>query len=141
MPNISLLCSQYELLEYIAQHLSTLDLFHLASTCSELFTVIRKSEPVFNRLRRLCLCDGRGLIARQEFRGIYALRDTDSTSGRDGGGKCHYDEELEVRVWNRKCDAANALPCLKCGMNVCEVCRLNFISASCQIADLIPLGM
>jgi hypothetical protein len=32
-----------------------------------------------------------------------------------------FDEELEVRVWNIKCDETDALPCSKCEMNVCEV--------------------
>jgi hypothetical protein len=25
-------------------------------------------------------------------------------------------------VWNLKCDAVNGLPCLRCSVNVCEVC-------------------
>ncbi|KLO96971.1 uncharacterized protein FFNC_15076 [Fusarium fujikuroi] len=33
------------------------------------------------------------------------------------------DEEIEVRLYNIKCDEAGALPCLKCGINICEECR------------------
>lgn len=40
--------------------------------------------------------------------------------------EAEYDEEIEVRVWNLKCDAANALPCLKCGTNVCGVCTTSY---------------
>ena len=123
MSNILFLLLQYELLEGIAQHISTLDLLHLASTCSELYTIIRQSEPIFNRLKRVALCDGHGLKARQEFQGIYALYTMGFVRGK--GRKANYDEELEVRVWNLKCEAANALPCLRCGVNVCEVCRLD----------------
>jgi hypothetical protein len=32
-----------------------------------------------------------------------------------------WEEEIEVRLWNIKCDPYDALPCLKCGINVCEV--------------------
>jgi hypothetical protein len=123
MSNVVFLLSQFELLERTAQHLSTLDLLHLASTCSELYTLIRQSEPIFNRLKRVALCDGHGLKARQEFQGVYALHAWNFVWGK--GRKAHYDEELEVRVWNLKCDAVNALPCLRCGVNVCEVRNLD----------------
>lgn len=123
MSNIIFLLSQYELLTHLAQHLSALDLFHLASTCSQLHILILKSEPIFNCLKQVALCDGRGLKTRQEYRGIHGLRARDFVWGK--GRKAHYDEEIEVRVWNLKCDAANALPCLKCKMNVCEVCTLD----------------
>jgi len=124
MPNNSMvlsLLSQYELLEWIARHLSTIDLFYLSLTCSEVYQIVRQSETVFQRLKRLSLCDGRGLKARQEFKGLqrpYYFYD----EGK--GYRANYDEEIEVRVWNLKCDATNALPCSKCGINVCEVCRL-----------------
>jgi len=115
---ISLL-AQYELLERTAHHLSTLDLFHLALTCTDLYKLIRESDAIFERLKREALCDGHGLSARQNFSGLYA---PDYYYHEDGHlWKCLYDEELEIRVWNRKCDAADALPCLKCGVNVCEV--------------------
>lgn len=119
MANIFPLLSQYELLEQLAQYLSTLDLFHLALTCSEYYNLICQSEPIFDRLKRVALCDGHGLKLRQEFQGIYALSSRHFVWGK--GRKAHYDEELEVRVWNLKCDATNALPCLQCKLNVCEV--------------------
>ena len=72
-----------------------LDLLHLASTCSELYTLIRRSEPVFNRLKRLCLCDSHGLKIRQDFKGTFALKASDFRWGRNR--RAHYDE-LEVRV-------------------------------------------
>jgi hypothetical protein len=121
MANLLFLVSQYEILEKIAQYLSTLDLFHLASTCSELYTNIRQNESIFEHLKCLALCDGNGLKARQEFRSLYGLSEgLDFARGK--WGRAVYDEELEVRVWNLKCDAVNALTCLRCRVNVCEVC-------------------
>ncbi|CZR69082.1 uncharacterized protein PAC_18983 [Phialocephala subalpina] len=122
MSNLLSLLSQYTLLTGTAKYLSTLDIFHLALANSECYGIILQSAPVFNRLKLTALCDGTGLTARQEFRGPYALGPKDFTWGRTGR-RPHYDEELEVRVWNLKCDAANALPCLSCGINVCEECR------------------
>jgi hypothetical protein len=120
MSNLLFLLSQYDILTGTANHLSTLDLFHLALANSGFYAIILQSAPVFNRLKRTALCDGTGLTARQNFQGLYSLRPEDFAWGR-GGRKAQYDEELEVRVWNLKCDAANALPCLSCGINICEV--------------------
>ena len=124
MVKITSLFSQYELLTETSKYLSTLDLLHLASTNSELYALIRKSEHVWDHLKRKALCDGNGLKARQEFSRIYALAEPDDFIFGDGR-EARYDEEVEVRVWNLKCDAANALPCLKCGINVCEVCHIS----------------
>jgi hypothetical protein len=124
MTNIVALLSQYELLKRIANFLSTLDLFYLALTNSKLHTLIRKSEPIFDRLKSVALCDGHGLKMRQEFKGIYELRAEDYVWRT--GRKAHYDGELEVRVWNLNCDSTNGLPCLRCGVNVCEVSYLNY---------------
>ncbi|KAI1090671.1 hypothetical protein F5B19DRAFT_316754 [Rostrohypoxylon terebratum] len=33
------------------------------------------------------------------------------------------DREIEVRLFNLRCDEAGALPCRKCGVNICEECR------------------
>ena len=117
--NLCFLLSQYELLQRTAQHLSILDLFHVALTCHELHTVILDSPLVFNKLKRLSTCDGRGLIKRQTFTGLH--KPYNSTI--EGHARmARYDEEIEIRVYNLKCDAYNALPCLKCGINICEVC-------------------
>ncbi|KAH8586043.1 hypothetical protein B0O99DRAFT_529451 [Bisporella sp. PMI_857] len=121
MEAIFSLFSQYQILKLTSRHLSTLDLLYLALTCSELNTIIRKSEHVWNRLKREAVCDGRGLKTRQEFQRLYALTDKDCRWGTRR--RARYDEEIEVRVWNLKCDAGNALPCHKCGINVCEECR------------------
>ena len=120
MSSLFSLLSQYNILTKTAEYLSTLDLLHLGLANSSFHAVILHSTPIFNRLKLTALCDGTGLTARQNFQGIYyALRPQDFVMGK--GRKAHYDEELEVRVWNIKCDAANALPCLSCGINVCEV--------------------
>lgn len=114
--------SQYELLERTAQHLSTLDLLYLGLTCSDIYVLVRKSHRVFEQLKRLTVCDGRGLIPRQQFQGLYQP-DYYYIDGK--GPRPEFDEEIEVRVWNLKCDSYNALPCIKCGINVCEVGRFH----------------
>lgn len=114
MSSLFRILSQYDILDTTAQYLSLLDLFRLAITCSRFYALIRKPDTLFSHWKRIALCDGRGLKARQEFRGIYA-------SIRPGCCRPEFDEELEVRVWNLQCDASNALPCLKCGLNICEV--------------------
>jgi len=123
MSDIVHLLLQYELLERTAQHMSTLDLLNLASTCFKLYTLIRRSENVFNRLKRLALCDGHGLKERQDFSGIYKIHSNAYLWGPTGR-KPYNDEEIEVRLYNLKCDAANALPCIKCEVNVCEVVQI-----------------
>ncbi len=67
------LVSQYGILERLAQNLSTLDLLNLALTCKELYAHIRASNAIFERLKRVALCDGHGLKARQEYAGFYSL--------------------------------------------------------------------
>ncbi|KUJ10857.1 uncharacterized protein LY89DRAFT_723404 [Mollisia scopiformis] len=123
MADLVTLISQYDILELMSHHLAALDLLRLASTNSNVYSFIRKSEPIFDRLKRVTLCDGHGLKARQDYKGIYELPIYDGKSADVMGRKMPFDEELEVRVWNRTCDPTNGLPCLKCGINVCEECR------------------
>jgi hypothetical protein len=113
------LLSQYELLERTAHHLSALDLFNLALTCHELHSVILESPPLFNKLRRLTICSGQGLTKRQTVTGLYNPHY--NTFGNSHTFGPSFDEEIEVRLFNIKCDTYNALPCLKCKINICEV--------------------
>jgi hypothetical protein len=119
MSNLVALLRQYEILKQMANFLSTIDLFHLALTDSELYTLILQSQGIFNRLKSVALCDGHGLKARQEFNGNYEVDADHCIWGR--GRKSHFDEEIKVRVWNLRCDPTNGLPCIKCNVNVCEV--------------------
>ena len=98
-PQIFFLLSQYELLERTAQHLSALDLLNLALTCSEVHGIVRESEPVFERLKRVTLCDGHGLKARQQFQSLYAPCHY-YVNGK--GRQAIYDEEIEVRSEERR---------------------------------------
>lgn len=114
------LISSYAILPTLASYISTLDLYHLALTNRTHFAHILSSPNIFSTLRRQSVCDGRGLSKRQSFCGPYFT----------GWDRCHgrfdedlADEEIEVRVYNIKCDEADALPCVKCGINVCEECR------------------
>ena len=137
MFNLVFLLSQYQLLELTAKHLSTIDLYHTALACSDLYEIILKSENIFKKLRRVVLCDGSGLRARQSFSGIY-----NGCPGRFG--RPSYEEEIEVRVFNARCDEKGGLPCIKCGINVCEV-NSSLVTCSCQhvlcIKITISLGM
>lgn len=120
MSDIVSLLSQYEVLKFTASHLSTLDLFHLGFSNTHLYGLILKSKTFFKLLTSHNLCDGRGLKARQQFKGLYALHPEDHLNN-NREREPRYDEEIEVRVWNLKCDSTNALPCLKCNVNICEV--------------------
>ena len=121
--------SQYQLLELLANYVSTKDLYHLGRTCSELFSCIVKPANTFTRLKRVSLCDGSGLKARQNYDSpLYnGLQSLGIMNWRLMPGQrrrsCHCQEEVEVRVWGKNCDEVNALPCVKCGINVCEECR------------------
>ncbi|KAM5349364.1 hypothetical protein ACJ41O_005869 [Fusarium nematophilum] len=115
------LLSSYSILSSLASWLSTLDLYHLALTSRSSFSYILESRNVFQVLRRQCLCDGRGLAKRQVFRSPYR---TEHDAGKwTINPSFTADEEIEVRLYNVKCDEAGALPCVKCGINICEECR------------------
>ncbi len=107
---------QYELLDLTAHHLRPIDLFNTALTCKRLHSIVLRSKSTFERLKRVTLCDGTGLRARQEYTGLFAWRYLSNK-------KPFYDEEIEAKVWNLRCDEHGALPCLKCGTNVCGECR------------------
>ena len=124
MSHLVSLFSQYEMLHITARYLSTIDLFHIALACSDLYTLIRKPDEKFRRLTQLTLCDGSGLQARQNFEGIYSGVPRYKVDPLyDHGPRRHGEEEIEVRVWTLRCDETGGLPCQKCGVNVCEECR------------------
>ncbi|GKU06398.1 hypothetical protein FLAG1_07980 [Fusarium langsethiae] len=120
-PNIVDLISSYTILSSIAPWLSTLDLHNLSLTNRSAYTSIHSSDKIFNFLARQSLCDGRGLAVRQAFKGSYH---PNPMPGRwDINPHLSGDEEIEVYLYNVKCIEAEALPCIKCGINVCEECR------------------
>lgn len=122
MPDIKFIFSQYELLTRTAEYLTTLDLFHTALTCHELHSSILKSPQVFDKLKRLAICDGHGLKRRQGP-DHWNLRKGFRNSRNPRTGGPEKEEEIEVRLFHLQCHAFNALPCMKCGVNVCEECR------------------
>lgn len=122
MISLARLISQYPVIQSLSSYLSTLDLYHLALTCKEFHSYILPSKTTFDVLRRNCLCDGHGLAERQACRGLY----NPSSVNYSWNNKRHlvwYDEPIEVRLYNVKCGETTALPCRKCGLNVCEECR------------------
>ncbi|GKU20799.1 unnamed protein product [Fusarium langsethiae] len=125
-PNIVDLISSYTILSSIAPWLSTLDLHNLSLTNRSAYTSIHSSDKIFNFLARQSLCDGRGLAVRQAFKGSYH---PNPMPGRwDINPHLSGDEEIEVYLYNVKCIEAEALPCIKCGINttscvyLCEEC-------------------
>lgn len=119
--SLQTLTAQYPILTHLASFLSTLDLYHLSLTSKHFHSHILASKSIFNTLKRSALCDGRGLKQRQNFEGPYRLGRWNYIWGK--GSKIWADEPIEVRLWNLKCDEAGALPCRRCGVNVCEECR------------------
>ncbi|CAI7601131.1 unnamed protein product [Penicillium manginii] len=94
---LRLILSQYEILKRIAKYISTLDLFHVGLVCSDLHAYIFESDIIFDKLKRLNLCDGRGLAMRQNYAELYKAYGAKSQpqAGLE-------DEEIEIRVWNVK---------------------------------------
>jgi len=128
MKDLTALLGQYPILVKTARYLSAIDLLNVAKTCHDLHASIIENPRVFERLKRENICDGSGLKARQEYTGLYQCKVSSIWGGafRQKGElptKCLNDEEVEVRLYNLECDEAGALPCVKCGVNVCEECR------------------
>jgi hypothetical protein len=120
-PGIADLISSYSILTCLAPWLSTRDLYNLGLTSRSAYAYIHSSSKIFKSLSRQCLCDGRGLATRQAYTGPYHLG---RKPGRlDINPQLEGDEEIEVRLYNAKCDEAGALPCMKCDINICEECR------------------
>ena len=115
------LTTQYPIIQNLAQWRSTVDLYHLVLTSRELHGHILASPSTFEVLKRNCLCDGRGLIARQEFNSVHGLQRYFYKWGEER--HIWQDEPIEVRLYKLKCASNHTLPCRKCIVNVCEQCR------------------
>lgn len=119
MASLPLLISAYPILRSLASFISSRDLFNLARTCKSNYQNILSSKRTFHALRRHCLCDGLGVLERQNFNGLYFLRGWYVWGDER---RIWNDEPIEVRLYNTKCEV-EALPCCKCGINICEECR------------------
>jgi hypothetical protein len=119
MATLATLVAQYPVLRHLSSSLSRRDLLNIALTCRTHFSFILSSRNVFEALLRDSLCDGSGLEKRQNFEGLYNLTRRSYSWGR--GRKIWQDEPIEVRLYGTKCDEVNALPCVKCGVKICEV--------------------
>jgi hypothetical protein len=135
MTTLTTLLTTYPLLLTLSSHISTLDLYHLALTSKVHHNVILASPSTFHTLRRQSLCTGHGLADRQNFRGHYILNQGGWRYNGYKGRRINKDEPIEIQLFNLKCDEANALPCVKCGINVCEECRCY------DREELLNLGM
>lgn len=119
-PSITSLISSYGILPTLASWLSTLDLYHLSLTNRTHYSHIAASPTIFKVLTRQSLCDGRGLARRQAYDNFNYVPEAGAPQKNQ---HAYDDEEIEVRLYAVKCDEAGALPCVKCGVNVCEECR------------------
>ena len=133
MATLTTLIARHPILRTLSSFLSTLDLFYLALTNRTHHSYILASRATFDALRRDCLCDGGGLAQRQNFAGLYSLKYRSYVWGK--GRKIWQDEPIEVRLYATKCDEAGALPCQKCGINICEVCLKGPTSYTLTEAD------
>ncbi|KAI8285535.1 hypothetical protein K4K60_001143 [Colletotrichum sp. SAR11_57] len=120
-PSLSNLISSYPILSSLTEYVSTLDLFHLVLTNRSNHASILGSSVIFDRLKRSCLCDGRGLARRQNFTGSHRIHYWKLKLRQEP--RIDFDEPIEVRLFNLKCDETGALPCVRCGINICEECR------------------
>ena len=112
--------SRYPILETVTAYLSSPDLLHLGLACHAFYDLIFASSKILLGLRRNTLCSGYGLHVRQQLASPYASFNT--CLNLDRPDKFVWDEEeIEVRLYNTKCDAAGALPCVRCNVNICDV--------------------
>lgn len=117
--SLSDLLALYPIPSALSKQVSTIDLYNLARTCRALHTHIKPGTHLFKALCRQSFCDGKGLEARKQFR--------EPLYTQLYYGFVHtvmHDEAIEVRLFAQKCDEANALPCRRCGINICEGCRV-----------------
>ena len=121
-PDLTSILSIYPVLSTLSRFISTLDLFNVSLTSKICQTYIQPGSDIFKVLCRESLCDGRGLAARQNFcKPFYGpCNERDKTPPRP---MIHDDDQIEVNVWAQRCDEVNALPCRRCGINICEECR------------------
>lgn len=121
-PDLTSILCLYPVLATLSRYLSALDLYHTAQANKTCLTYIQLGSDTFSLLCRENVCDGRGLLARQEYREpFYHSRNIRKETPRYPG--VFDDDQIEVNVWAVKCDEVNALPCRRCGMNICEECR------------------
>lgn len=116
------LINRYPILNSLASELSTLDLSHLGLVCKAYHNFILASPSIWAKLSSQSRCDGNGLRHRQDLTGPYELSPY-AYGYRKNERELLQDEEIEVRLYNRRCHDDDTLPCCKCGINVCEECR------------------
>ncbi|KAI8170285.1 hypothetical protein K4K49_004969 [Colletotrichum sp. SAR 10_70] len=100
-PSLANLISSYPILSSLTQYVSTLDLYHVALTSRSNHASILGSSVIFDRLKRLCLCDGRGLARRQNFTGPHRIHYWKLKLKQEP--RIDFDEPIEVRLFNLKC--------------------------------------
>lgn len=120
-PSITTLITSYPILQTLASWISERDLRRLGRTSRTHHAHILASRPIFEVLTRQSTCSGLGLIQRQ--------KQDDFLNNWRGRGHTEVnpgfqpDAEIEVRLYNITCDDGGALPCVGCGVNICEECR------------------
>lgn len=100
LPAITKILSQYEILEKIANNLSSADLVHLAATNKEHKKYITGSKPIHDRFKSSALCDGKGIKSRAHCFGHWNGDPSKATV---------------------KCKEGDCKPCCKCEAMVCQV--------------------
>ena len=118
--------SQYGMLRIVASELTTVELFNLARTSKTLWTTLDPQSLHFKSTKSLTQCDGL-VVARR------LANDKKEVSLREIYGPYisrRYDKIIGIKALS--CLGREALPCVRCGVNVCEVSFSNF--CNCLIA-------
>lgn len=121
------LTALYPVLSILSIYISQLDLYHISRTCKACHSYVAPGSDLFTALCRESLCDGRGLQARKTFRAPLYERRNVRHKRYDGTWErpmIHFDEPIEICLDAKQCDQSDVLPCLKCGINICEECRV-----------------
>lgn len=132
-PSLSLtnIISPYPVLVTLSSWLSRVDLFNLSLTNRSHLECILASSSVFKTLCRHSLCDGRGLAGHRQYYGECAIRiakPVEKYAAESRSRQCfeRWDNSIIERLShfeNAVCDEAGPLPCIKCDVNICNVCR------------------
>ena len=106
--------SQYELVKIIASELATVELFNLARTSKTLWKSLDPLSLHFNSVKSLTLCDGHVVARRLAAHAAEMKR-------REVEEAYRSDHDYIDGIEALTCLGSESLPCVKCGVNVCEV--------------------
>lgn len=120
----------YPILCSVVTNLTTLDLFHLASTSKLTAEIFRLKHATFDDLKRNTVCDGSGARAKWALDSAYEFPNDTILQGlgtlvraKLDHGACYrmFSADYLYRLSQGKCLQMNPRPCSKCNIMVCDV--------------------